>query len=249
MGYDLRNKENKNGDLNGENYEDEIKRIVNEAVKTAMEKLMNVVKNLEIQVETLVRTNDQLSSKLQEKTCENCGNSIASNEILFKSDDLDPSVSSNSSCDTVVEIEKLTLEEKMNDKNSEYFTEDLRKKNDVYKGVKRNMNNRNSVIIGSNKVNKEDSGCVFESGTRLWLYVGKCKKETTEEQVLKYLQKMEPGRVFDVTKLVTRGTNTAFRVGADVDLQDKLYNGVFWPSGIVIKRFIFRKSGQGTGKF
>lgn len=111
-----------------------------------------------------------------------------------------------------------------------------------------------NVIIGCNNeinTNLNVNGNGFSAPEqKLWLYIGRCNPNTTAEDIHEYLAKKFPGKECDISKLSTKGTNSAFRLGMDVDLQDAIYEPSIWPRGIVVKRFHFfraHRSNNGPG--
>lgn len=79
---------------------------------------------------------------------------------------------------------------------------------------------------------------------KMWLYVGKLKPDTTQEDLTSYLKKKIPNRTFEVEALRMDKYSSSFRVAADYDLLEQLYSEQFWPSGILVKRFIFFRKRQ-----
>ncbi|KAL3265471.1 hypothetical protein HHI36_009675, partial [Cryptolaemus montrouzieri] len=76
------------------------------------------------------------------------------------------------------------------------------------------------------------------SNKRIWLYIGRCEKETSVDDVAKYIKDKIPQSEFIIEKLNSKGINSSFKIG-DENLKDELYKSEFWPSGILVKRFRF----------
>lgn len=83
---------------------------------------------------------------------------------------------------------------------------------------------------------------------RAWFYVGRVKTEATAEDVGEYLGSKFCGRSFDVQMLPKRAdsNSVSFRVGADVELMDKLSEPATWPCGVVVRRYRFFRGGGRT---
>lgn len=80
---------------------------------------------------------------------------------------------------------------------------------------------------------------------KLWVYLGRVHPETTEDNVLKYLNGKYPDLSFECEKLPTKGKNNSFKIGADIKLENEIYSEDFWPRGVAIKRFHFFRAKQG----
>nr|CAI5849305.1 unnamed protein product [Callosobruchus analis] len=94
--------------------------------------------------------------------------------------------------------------------------------------------------MGTSSVNTENG--FAGADRRLWIYVGRCKQNSTEAGVGEYLQKKSPGHNFTVVKLNSKGYHHSYRVEADTELKDVLYNGDYWPKGVLVKKFKFLKN-------
>lgn len=240
---------------------DEFSIIIDAIVKKHTDELMIKIESLGNEVKVLRESNIDLIRLLRNEKCSKVNNH---NEIVREKQNIPPDTDSIKSGDSVIESiavpktyaytctasqkkeisqdEQLFIEtDKMLQKapshppTRNFFTNNFVKKN----------KSENTIIIGTNN-NKDDSKFdTFEAtARRLWIYVGRCKQDTTEEKIKSYLQGKSPGRSFDVVKLNTKGTNTAFRIAADMDLQDSLYDASFWPSGILVKRYMFFRNRE-----
>lgn len=127
----------------------------------------------------------------------------------------------NSSTETVVELlpNKETTEKQRGPKNPS-----------------QRKQQRENKIFGTDMSDK-DSFTATER--KIWLYVGKCKQNTTEEQIKMYLERKCPEKTFVINKLNSKGFNASFRVGAEIALKDVLYDPSFWPKDILIKQYKF----------
>lgn len=77
---------------------------------------------------------------------------------------------------------------------------------------------------------------------RKWIYVGKIAgKETTVEEVEKYMKQERNFEEVQVKKLDTKGENSAFTVGVTLEEDfTAICKEEFWPEGVVIREFNFR---------
>ena len=106
-----------------------------------------------------------------------------------------------------------------------------------------------------NRIRKTDivTGTAASSDSRfmgnekkVWIYVGRVKKNTTEEHIREYLVKRFPESKFEVSQINDKDSvNSSFRIGTDLKLMDKMYDAATWPAGIIVKRYtFFRPKGQ-----
>lgn len=105
---------------------------------------------------------------------------------------------------------------------------------------------RPHVVKGSGSSVSLSSASFASAARRIWLSVSKVKIGTSVNDISTYLKDKYPGHVFTVELQPKRpeATSLAFKVGADPDLYNNLYNGENWPSGIIIKRFSFRRTNN-----
>nr|CAI5817665.1 unnamed protein product [Callosobruchus analis] len=97
------------------------------------------------------------------------------------------------------------------------------------------------AVVGTASVSTTNSN--FAGAPRkLWIYVGKCLPNSTEEAVRRHLEEKLPEHNFNVVKLNSKGTYSSYRVEADLGLKDELYAPSFWPSGVIVKRFKFPRN-------
>lgn len=115
--------------------------------------------------------------------------------------------------------------------------------NDGFTTVKyrRREKHRQVAIIGTEKSSSEgDTLCGVAK--RLWLYVGRTGKDTTEGKVLNYLRNKHQTNDFTCEKLVTKSEYPSFRVSASLKLKESLEDHAQWPEGVVVRRFTFNRS-------
>lgn len=115
----------------------------------------------------------------------------------------------------------------------------------VVKNRRNSRKNRviNNVIIGRD-TNDEENG-IEGVEKRVWLFMSKVKLHVTKEKISKYLTSKPDmtNRKFIVEEIsVKRTSSKCFKIGADYDLKDVMYQPGFWPKGIWITRFNFRRN-------
>nr|CAI5836496.1 unnamed protein product [Callosobruchus analis] len=96
---------------------------------------------------------------------------------------------------------------------------------------------RGDQIVGTSNVETNDG--FAGAPKRLWIYMGKCKPDSTVNGVRSYLERKSPGYNFNVVQLNTKGYYRLYRVDADVKLRDAIYTPDYWPVGVTVKRFKF----------
>lgn len=114
---------------------------------------------------------------------------------------------------------------------------------------KRKTKNKEPKVRGVAEISKDDEINGFLgreiSEKKIWLFVGKVKDHVTEDLVKKYLQKKtNPENNIYVREIDTYKKikdNKCFKVGINYDLKDEAYTSSFWPRGVAVHRFDFRK--------
>lgn len=79
---------------------------------------------------------------------------------------------------------------------------------------------------------------------RAWLYVGHVEEGVDSTHIERHLKMKFPEGQFQVEGLVSNehSTGKSFKVGANIELLEKLYEPDIWPHGIIVKKFrFFRK--------
>lgn len=113
--------------------------------------------------------------------------------------------------------------------------------NDGFSVVTRRKRKNRSDVIGSKKLDNSE-GSLIGADRRMWLYVGRTSAQTNEQVVLDYLSLNTGIKDFEVTKLPSRGIYPSFKVSAPFSVKEKLQDPDFWPSGVLTRRFNFRRS-------
>lgn len=82
---------------------------------------------------------------------------------------------------------------------------------------------------------------------RTWLYVGRVAESVDEAQIENHLKMKFPEGQFQVESLEKNehSTGKSFKVGANIELLEELYEPNIWPQGIIVKQFrFFRKPNR-----
>ena len=82
---------------------------------------------------------------------------------------------------------------------------------------------------------------------KAWLYIGKLKKNTTSDTVTRYLERNGIQGETTCEELHTLGDKKAFKVGFPFHHLKEAELPEFWPQGIIVRRFRFRKSHRDEG--
>lgn len=84
--------------------------------------------------------------------------------------------------------------------------------------------------------------------SKVWIFLGRCAKQTTVENVQNYLGEQYPDYEFIVESLESKGRFESFRIGADPTLEEHLYNQDKWPKGAIVSRYFFRRQSARFNK-
>ncbi|KAG5876533.1 hypothetical protein JTB14_033729 [Gonioctena quinquepunctata] len=220
---------------------DELKVILNEAIKVNSDHLLEKIDELKLEIHQLKESNIDMVKMLANHP----------QPEMHMNDQNDSFLSG----DTVVEN---ALQKNVNillDKNDKTEKSD-EQRNSYSAATKRSRKSRDrKVLVGTGMENKTDPNEPNEfddfgaSPRRLWLYVGRCKPFSTPEAIKKYLEKRSPGHEFDVSKLNSMGRNLSYRIEADLDLEKTLNTPSHWPKGVIVKRFHFRTQNNRDREF
>ena len=80
-----------------------------------------------------------------------------------------------------------------------------------------------------------------------WLFIGRLSQNTTSDAIKGYLQKNGIEDDISCEDLNIRGNKKGFRVGFPIRYLETTENPDFWPEGILVKRFRFRKNQYNDG--
>lgn len=97
-------------------------------------------------------------------------------------------------------------------------------------------------VVGSNDM----SDGLQAAPKKAWLFIGKLLTNTTEDQLLNYVKKKIPNEEFSCTKITTSSTSSCFKLGAGYHLRQQLENPEFWPRGVIVRQYIFRRRASPT---
>lgn len=233
MGYNRRDNANKQEktkqDIKVSITIEELKNIVAEAVKNETEKL---IQEIQILKEALTNVTTQISKgKITQVSDEQFNRYELPQDMNIN---LNNSVESSSSTETIINVKSHTSDKKDKNLSSQKTRDD--------KKTRRPRSEKSTEIVGTNT--EQNDTVLVAAKPRLWLYVGRCSPSTTEDQVNSYLSRKCPGYNFEVTKLNSKGKNTSFKIGADKTLEGDLYSASFWPTDILVKRYIFFRANN-----
>lgn len=217
--------------------------LIENIVKTRTCELINLVSELKNDVKNLRDSNIELVKLLTNNRNFNWNdsnindgmhNSLNVTNISCESVDLNKTL-----IDKKHETEKSDKNKKPQQDDFEYVFKNRKQRRTIMrnKESENNKNFNNKVIIGSNS-DETNNNTFGAADKQIWIYVGRCKIGTESETINSYLQRKCPGKTFNVESLQSKG-HPSFKIGANPDLEETLYQSSFWPKGILIKRFLF----------
>lgn len=74
-----------------------------------------------------------------------------------------------------------------------------------------------------------------------WIFVGRLKATTNSEMVSNYMTKRGVREVIECEEIRSRGPNKAYKVGIPFGYLQTIQDPDFWPNGVQIKRYRFRR--------
>lgn len=77
---------------------------------------------------------------------------------------------------------------------------------------------------------------------KAWLYVGRLHQSVEQEDLIIYLEENGIRGKIECEELNVMGANRAFRVGIPYELKDRAEQPQFWPEGVVVRQYLFRRS-------
>jgi hypothetical protein len=77
-----------------------------------------------------------------------------------------------------------------------------------------------------------------------WLYVGKLHPTTTQGGVVEHLERNGIVGKVECEVLETKGYFKAFKVGIPYENLGKVNTAEFWPAGVLVRQFRFRRQRQ-----
>lgn len=106
----------------------------------------------------------------------------------------------------------------------------------VNRGRRNHQTIRQPVVIGR----KQDEE--LQAGNKTaWIYIGKLKHNTSTDTVVRFLKRNGIEGDIICESLNARGTNKSFKVGVPYSYIDNMVNPEFWPTGVIVRRFRFRR--------
>lgn len=130
---------------------------------------------------------------------------------------------------------KVLINKKIIEVNNDDNLEDS--EDDDFTPVSYRKKRKNLVIKGNGPIS-DDLQC---ADARIWIFLGRCIKNTSTDNIKAYLKRIYPENDFIVDSLNSKGYYESFRIGADKKLIESIYDSKIWPTGAIIKRYIFRK--------
>lgn len=98
--------------------------------------------------------------------------------------------------------------------------------------------------IGTNTRMDED---IQAAQRYAWLFLGRLKEDTTADKVKKYLHKNGIQGNTICEEIESRGRNKAFKLGIPLEYLGEANDPNFWPEGVVVRRYRFRRTYQNEG--
>ena len=107
---------------------------------------------------------------------------------------------------------------------------------------KRQQRQNRKITIGTKQAEEDELQAAVKNA---WLYVGKLKSSTTRDVLLGYLRRNGITGELDCEELQSKGRMKSFRIGVPLGFLNKVGNAEFWPQGILVRRFDFRRGRYG----
>lgn len=223
----------------------EVQQIIKQIVNDSLIELEKKVDDLKINLDNLRQTNIDLIRLLTNKNntaCKCIANSENASHHHHASENtgnLDISDSDSHYSSSTV-LEQKTEQEKTNAR-SNFNSKNTYKRNKNMTQNKNYHNKQPKYILGT--ADNDDLNEFSAAENKLWLYIGRCKPGTTEDNIKAYLERKCPKQEFAIESLQSKGL-PSFKLGANSHLKDTLYNPSFWPKKTLIKRFQFKPFRQ-----
>lgn len=221
----------------------DIKNFIKNLLEDHTKVLQEEIHNLRNEITTLKETNIDLIRLLTDKNnALDCNKNQSNLNTTVQSVDLNNTVVEQTRPKPNININKYTGNNKNEIEGKKPYDKNIQHTS-TYKKTNKKRNEKKH-IVGANKSENTDDN--FGGGEpMLWLYVGRCKPETTTEKIRSYLEKKSPGHEFDVQQLSALGRFKSFRVGGNISLRNVVYDPSYWPNNVLVKRFEFRNSFRG----
>lgn len=115
----------------------------------------------------------------------------------------------------------------------------------------RRKRNREPKVHGEAEITKEDEVNGFmgkePAEKKIWLFVGRVKDHVTEKIIQNFLKRKTNAEtttnihVEEIDTYKQTKDNKCFKVGLNYNLLETAYTSTFWPRGVTVERFNFRK--------
>lgn len=111
----------------------------------------------------------------------------------------------------------------------------------------KNRRKNKKINIGDAEIDSENELDCFVGRTRekrIWLFLSNVKDHVTEEMILNFLKNKTREELIFVKEIVTfrkRKDNKCFKVGISYEQKDEAYTSSFWPKGVTVYRFNFKR--------
>lgn len=103
---------------------------------------------------------------------------------------------------------------------------------------------RQKKIVRGTGITNNKLDCIE---SKIWIFLERCVRSSSGEDVLLHLEEKFPKQVFKVTDLESKGSFKSFRIGAAEELKEQIYEATVWPQGAIVTRYLFQKSSKRSG--
>ena len=97
---------------------------------------------------------------------------------------------------------------------------------------------RNKRITG---IREPGNSTLRAADRTAWLYVGRLHQSVEQGDLVKYLDDNGVKGKIECEELKTVGENRAYRIGIPFERKDLVEEPDFWPKGVIIRQYIFRR--------
>lgn len=117
-----------------------------------------------------------------------------------------------------------------------------REKNNDFIEMKRRKRRDRKITFGSKQPEGGDEKDHLQAATKTaWFYLGRLRENTTEETIKKYMIRSGYQGEIYCEELPSKGRMKAFKLGIPFTFITEIENAEFWPQGVLIRRFFFRR--------
>ncbi|KAG5882565.1 hypothetical protein JTB14_011766 [Gonioctena quinquepunctata] len=104
-----------------------------------------------------------------------------------------------------------------------------------------------NTYIGEAEITNEDESSSFVGRSlqnkKIWLFISRVKDHVNKKMIEDYL-KSKTNTAVDVAEIDTyhkMKDNKCFKIGMDYNMKETAYTNTFWPRGVAVHRFNFKK--------